>query len=236
MTEPTRWGHLQDDDMDGDTYGERLAEFNASVAEYVRATRADGCCCEPFPGIANAKRISHWCREHGVLSVVPAELTWSNPGVRGGEPCMTGTRVPVEEVADLLQNGATWDFVKETYPSIPTPAPETPRQPAESSPEPPTGPERGTGEAGPETATQAVEGLANEFSPTLAEIAAWASSARRETDAAHFDVRTAVDRIAYVMRPIHYREVADSLDRLGHHDAARAVRSTAKDLTEGAPE
>jgi hypothetical protein len=32
---------------------------------------------------------------------------------------------------------------------------ETPRQPAESPPEPPTGPERGYGEAGPETTAQA---------------------------------------------------------------------------------
>lgn len=32
---------------------------------------------------------------------------------------------------------------------------ETPRPPAVSSPEPPTGPERGTGEAGPETSAQA---------------------------------------------------------------------------------
>jgi len=34
------------------------------------------------------------------------------------------------------------------------PAPETPHAPAESSPEPPAGPERGTGEAGPETSAQ----------------------------------------------------------------------------------
>jgi hypothetical protein len=37
------------------------------------------------------------------------------------------------------------------------------------------------------------------------------------------DITRIVTRHAYI-------EVADSLDRLGHHDAARAVRSAAKDL------
>jgi hypothetical protein len=88
---------------------------------------------------------------------------------------------------------------------------ETPRQPAESSPEPPAGPERGTGEAGPEKGAETV------YSYTVGDYAVWTGEAWIPIGA---------------VRPVHYR-VADSLDRLGHHDAARAVRSTAKDLEDG---
>lgn len=101
-----------------------LAKHEAAIAEYVRACKADGCSC--YPIASNTKVISHWCRIHGVLSIVPAELTWTNPGIRGGEPCMRGTRVPVEEVAGYLADGATWDEIREMLPSLPSlPVPST---------------------------------------------------------------------------------------------------------------
>jgi hypothetical protein len=51
----------------------------------------------------------------------------------------------------------------------------------------------------------------------LAEIAAWANAARREIDAAHFDIKTAIERIAKTMRPIHLHEAAASLRAIADH-------------------
>jgi hypothetical protein len=142
----------------GDEDGDSLAELTASIAEYVRACKAAGCSCHPIA--SNTKVISHWCRNHGVLSVVPAELTWSNPGIRGGEPCMLNTRVPVEQVSTLLEDGATWEQVKDIYPSIPTPeATREAAQPGAGDAETSgMGSGRGTGEPRLQISTQGIDG------------------------------------------------------------------------------
>lgn len=40
---------------------------------------------------------------------------------------------------------------------------------------------------------------------------------------------------AEAARPVHYRDAADSLDALGHHDAATALRRGADEYDEGEP-
>lgn len=60
------------------------------------------------------------------LSLIPADLIKSDPGIRGGEPCITGTRIPAHEVAGYLADGATWEEVREMLPSLPSlPVPST---------------------------------------------------------------------------------------------------------------
>lgn len=58
------------------------------------------------------------------VSLVPVELIGFNPHIRGGQPCIVGTRIPVVEVAGHLDDGATWDEVREMLPSLP-PLPDT---------------------------------------------------------------------------------------------------------------
>jgi len=53
--------------------------------------------------------------------MIPADLIESNPGIRGGEPCMKGTRVPAADVAGLLADGLPWGQVHEYFPSVPLP-------------------------------------------------------------------------------------------------------------------
>ena len=156
-TEPTCWADLQNDGIDGDTYGELLAEFTADKAEYCRAVDADGCACPPHPDLPGCGLLNRWCREHGILALVPAELTCSHSGIRGGEPIMLGTRVPVEDVSTLLADGATWDFVKETYPSIPTPASGVPHEPAQIDADGLAAGKRGTGVREAEKPAQAAD-------------------------------------------------------------------------------
>lgn len=118
------------DDLTGEDYAAALAEFEADKAAYCRAVDNEGCSCAPHPRFDIFAQLNRWCREHGILKTVPAELTQSVSGIRGGEPCMLGTRVPVEQVSTLLEDGATWEQVQETYPSIPTPAAGMPHTPA----------------------------------------------------------------------------------------------------------
>lgn len=42
-----------------------------------------------------------------------------NPAVMGGEPVITGTRVPVRTVASLIEMGETREVMREDYPHIP---------------------------------------------------------------------------------------------------------------------
>lgn len=58
--------------------------------------------------------------ELDLLSLIPDELVKSDPGIRGGEPCITGTRIPASEVAGYLADGATWDEVRAMLPSLPS--------------------------------------------------------------------------------------------------------------------
>lgn len=79
---------------------------------------------------------------------IPAELVVRDPWVCAGEPTMRGTRILAETIVAELAIGTTWETLQSMYPSIPIPASQEP-------PGPPTGPERGTGEAGPEKSAQA---------------------------------------------------------------------------------
>jgi len=42
----------------------------------------------------------------------------SRPGKRGGEPCITGTRVPAAMVASLVRDGVEPRDIKRFYPSV----------------------------------------------------------------------------------------------------------------------
>lgn len=42
-----------------------------------------------------------------------------NPAVMGGEPVITGTRVPVRTIASLIEMGETREVLREDYPHIP---------------------------------------------------------------------------------------------------------------------
>jgi uncharacterized protein (DUF433 family) len=82
-----------------------------------------------------------------VSEMIPSALVTVDPDVQGGEPCMKGTRVQAYLVATLLEDGATWEQVKDIYPSIPTP--EVPREAAQpgagDAGTSGTGSDRGTG-------------------------------------------------------------------------------------------
>ena len=42
-----------------------------------------------------------------------------NPAVMGGEPVITGTRVPVRTIASLIEMGETPEVLREDYPHVP---------------------------------------------------------------------------------------------------------------------
>ncbi len=42
-----------------------------------------------------------------------------NPAVMGGEPVITGTRVPVRTIASLIEMGETHEVLREDYPHVP---------------------------------------------------------------------------------------------------------------------
>ncbi|MEV0646125.1 DUF433 domain-containing protein [Phytomonospora sp. NPDC050363] len=48
----------------------------------------------------------------------PNEWVTSDPGIRGGEPCVKGTRLPALQVTDLLNDGVHPDAITEHYPGI----------------------------------------------------------------------------------------------------------------------
>lgn len=48
--------------------------------------------------------------------LVPYATT--NPDIRGGEPCIKGTRVPMFDVAALLADGVPTDQIGQYYPSV----------------------------------------------------------------------------------------------------------------------
>jgi uncharacterized protein (DUF433 family) len=47
-----------------------------------------------------------------------AAHTTVDPDIRGGEPCITGTRVPVAEIAALLADGVQRDHIGHFYPTV----------------------------------------------------------------------------------------------------------------------
>jgi uncharacterized protein (DUF433 family) len=49
---------------------------------------------------------------------IPAEVR-SNPDILGGEPCVSGTRVPAMTIVAELRAGATRGEIFENYPSLP---------------------------------------------------------------------------------------------------------------------
>lgn len=62
MSDHVRWSHLQDDDLDGDTYYDMLVNFNADKAEYCRAVDIEGCSCTPHPSLSRCNLLNRWCR------------------------------------------------------------------------------------------------------------------------------------------------------------------------------
>jgi hypothetical protein len=189
--------------------GDSLAELTSSIAEYVRACKAASCSCHPIA--SNTKVINHWCRDHGVLSVVPAELTWTNPGIRGGEPCMIHTRVPVEDVSTLLEDWATWEQVKDIYPSIPTPeAPRAAAQPGAGDAETSgTGSGRGTGEPRLQISTQGIDGEPLTGPEIISRTLVLAFGTRHHGRPFIREIAEALDA---ALRPIHERESAPDVD------------------------
>ena len=248
---PTEGAVDADDGLTGDEYWEEIKAFQADLAEYCRAVDVEGCTCIPrpkFPALADRNR---WCREHGLLALVPAELTQSISGIRGGEPCMLNTRVPVEDVATLLEDGATWDFVKETYPSIPTPA-GTLREAAQ----PPTSSpgtvqesmDRGTGDLRPHDSLQTIDGRQLTGPEVISRVLVLAFGTRHNRE----HIGELADHLDAALRIVHYREVVASLRKIADADekaeppiggevdylrgwrhAANRIESVVKDLEDG---
>jgi uncharacterized protein (DUF433 family) len=52
------------------------------------------------------------------LNYIPAEIT-SNPDILGGEPCVSGTRVPAMTIVAELREGASDLDIFDGYPSLP---------------------------------------------------------------------------------------------------------------------
>lgn len=48
----------------------------------------------------------------------PREHVQVDPGVRGGEPVITGTRIPYDEVAALMRDGVAAEEVREFFPEV----------------------------------------------------------------------------------------------------------------------
>lgn len=48
----------------------------------------------------------------------PKQHVSSTPGVRGGKPCVAGTRIRVWDVASLAQSGSSPDEILIHYPSL----------------------------------------------------------------------------------------------------------------------
>ena len=42
----------------------------------------------------------------------------SDPGIMGGTPCFTGTRVPIKNLFDYLERGRTLNYFLEQFPSV----------------------------------------------------------------------------------------------------------------------
>jgi hypothetical protein len=235
------------DDLTGEEYAEAIAEFKADKAAYCRAVDTEGCACIPRPNYPVLADLNRWCRKHGILVAVPAELTWSNPGIRGGEPCMVHTRVPVEQVSTLLEDGATWEQVKDIYPSIPTPeAPrEAPQSGAGDAETSGTGSGRGTGEPGLQISTQTIDGESLTGPEIISRTLVLAFGTRHHDRAFIKEIAEALDN---ALRPVHYREAASSIrsvadgmtyawqatDAKGMRRAASLLDSTARDLDEEA--
>ena len=42
-----------------------------------------------------------------------------NPGILGGKPCVTGTRIPVTTILELLEDGLSFDdILRDYYPQL----------------------------------------------------------------------------------------------------------------------
>jgi len=52
------------------------------------------------------------------LNYIPAEIT-ENPDILGGEPCVSGTRVPAMTIVAELREGASDLDIFDGYPSLP---------------------------------------------------------------------------------------------------------------------
>ncbi len=71
-----------------------------------------------FPALRRTGGLAGWlqqelCRpywNHGHVAV--------DPGVRGGEPVIAGTRIPYDEVAALFRDGAGAEEVDEFFPQV----------------------------------------------------------------------------------------------------------------------
>jgi uncharacterized protein (DUF433 family) len=48
----------------------------------------------------------------------PIPCVWINPARRSGEPCITGTRIPVAIIAGLVNDGMPPRRVKHWYPGV----------------------------------------------------------------------------------------------------------------------
>jgi len=46
------------------------------------------------------------------------ELISANPGILGGKPCITGTRLSVEFILELVASGASIPEIVATYPQL----------------------------------------------------------------------------------------------------------------------
>jgi chromosome segregation ATPase len=100
---------------------------------------------------------------------------------------------------------------------------ETPHLPAVEPVEPPAGPETGTGGLNRHRDAQAENPV-----DIVARVLVgddWDNEVRYTDIGSREDVAQYARESDAALRPVHYREVATSLDRLGHHDAARDVRS-----------
>jgi hypothetical protein len=157
---------------------------------------------------------------------IPAELVVRDPWVCAGEPTMRGTRILAETIVAELAIGTTWETLKSMYPTLPVPASQPGRGDADT---PDLYTETGTGGLNRHRDAQ---GHWLKFNN--GEIVGCQCGVRADMDSdcgwGDSVVAHLVDVGAEAARPAHYLEVATSLDRLGHRDAARAVRSAAKDL------
>lgn len=78
-----------------------------------------------YAAIESGKHLARLSAEadeaQAALDQVRAAAIWSDPERCGGEPCVRGTRVPVEFITDLIADGCDDAYITRAYPSVPEP-------------------------------------------------------------------------------------------------------------------
>ena len=94
--------------------------FAGRVQEKRWVTRDSDCIIRLADGVItiDAKATCRRLAKRWIALSDANDMVISNPAIRGGEPVIRGTRIPVYLIADLLEQGADAKEILEDYPSL----------------------------------------------------------------------------------------------------------------------